>query len=271
MARERLDKLLVQRQLADDVEIAKRLIMAGKVVVNNHRIDKAGTQVDINADIRLKKQIPYVSRGGLKLEKAIKIFNIDFKDKIVMDIGASTGGFTDVSLKFGAKKVYCVDVGKSLLHNKLQNNNQIINLEKTNFRNIDKNKIFDEIDIFVTDVSFISLTKIIPNIQNLSSINSIFIPLIKPQFEANKNQVEEKGLITDYEIHIEVVMKIIKFASEHNFKLKGLTVSPIKGAKGNIEYLAYFIYCDKKEIDFDDAYLTEMIKKVVYENDSFNS
>ncbi len=270
MAKERLDKLLIDLELAENIDKARRLVMAGKVVVNDHRIDKPGTKIDTNSEIRLKKQIPYVSRGGLKLEKAVKTFSVDINNKIVMDIGASTGGFTDVALKYGAKKVYAVDVGKAQLHHKLLTDDRVVNLENTNFRYLPEDVINDKVDLFVTDVSFISLTKIIPKIYELSGENSIFIPLIKPQFEAEKNQVENKGLVTNPETHKNIILKIYEFALKHSFELKGLIKSPVKGAKGNTEYLAYFKYCDKKELKFEKN-IDEIVKKVVYENHCHNS
>ena len=271
MLKERLDELLVKLKLAEDLNTARALIMAGKVIVDEHRIDKAGTLIKSTSKIRLKKQIPYVSRGGLKLEKAIKTFNIDFSNKTVIDIGSSTGGFTDVALRFNAKKVYAIDVGKALLHNKLLTDSRVISMEGVNFRYLEKDKINDDIDIFVTDVSFISLTKIISNMINISSKNFDFIALIKPQFEAERDKVEKNGIVSNFETHCEVILKIINFSSKHSLILKGLTSSPIKGAKGNVEYLAYFTYCGKKDIDYSENEINEIIKKVVYENRSFNS
>jgi 23S rRNA (cytidine1920-2'-O)/16S rRNA (cytidine1409-2'-O)-methyltransferase len=251
MAKKRLDELLVEKHLAESIDKAKKLIMSGVVIVDNHRIDKAGSIIKLPAEIRLKNQKVYVSRGGLKLEKAVKLFKINFENKIIIDVGASTGGFTDVALKFGAKKVYAVDVGKAQLHNNLVNNSKVIVLDKTNFKTIDYNKIGEKVDIIVSDVSFISLKLIIPSFIQFCKKDTEIIILIKPQFEAKKMEIETGGIVNNLSIHKRIIEDIISFAIKNNLDLNNLTTSPIKGTKGNIEYLAYFRYnpTENKNID----------------------
>jgi 23S rRNA (cytidine1920-2'-O)/16S rRNA (cytidine1409-2'-O)-methyltransferase len=264
MSKKRLDELVYLKGLSESITESQKLIMAGLVVVDNHRVDKSGTMVDENSEIRLKNKIPYVSRGGLKLEKAVKSFHIDFENKILIDIGASTGGFTDVALKFGAKKVYAIDVGKGLLHNNLVRNDRVISIEKTNFREIEYDKIGEKADIIVSDVSFISLKLIIPSCLKFCKKNTKLFLLIKPQFEAEKNQVEKGGIVRNLKIHEEVIFQIIEFSHKYNLKLSGIIQSPIKGAKGNIEYLVYLSYSE--ELDNFNKDIKKIIHKVVYEN-----
>ncbi|KAA0259162.1 TlyA family RNA methyltransferase [Deferribacter autotrophicus] len=254
MGKDRLDKILVSKKLVESREKAQRLIMAGLVFVNNEKIEKPGTKVDEDAEIFIKETLPYVSKGGLKLEKAVKVFNLNFKDKTVLDIGASTGGFTDVALKNGAKKVYAVDVGRGQLHYSLRINPKVINIEKCNFRYIEFEQIGEKVDIITSDVSFISLTLIIPKTIQFCKEKSEFIVLIKPQFEAGREQVGKKGVVRNTEVHKDVIKKIIDCAETNGYKLKGLAKSPIKGAKGNTEYLAYFVYSANftEEINYDD-------------------
>jgi len=261
MPKIRLDKLVTERGLEESREKAQRLIMAGLVLVNDIVIDKPGTQIDETCQITLKETLKYVSRGGLKLETALKYFNINFKDKIIIDVGASTGGFTDLCLQNGAKKVYSVDVGKNQLHEKLLKDERVINLEKTNFRYITYEIINEKADIIVSDVSFISLTNIIPSIIQFCHDKSEVCLLIKPQFEAGAQFVGKNGVVRDKEIHIQVIKKIIDFAKEYELSTKGLVTSSIKGPKGNIEYLLYLKYNSKseKEVTEND------IRKVVYE------
>lgn len=262
MAKDRLDKILFQRGLAESREKAQRLIMAGLVIVNNEKIDKPGTKIDENAHIKLLETLPYVSKGGLKLEKAVNHFNLDFKEKTVLDIGASTGGFVDVALKKGAKKVYAVDVGKAQLHYSLINNPKVVNIEKCNFRYIEFETIGEQVDVITCDVSFISLSLIIPKtIQFCKKEITLFIPLIKPQFEAGRDQVGKNGVVKDINIHREVIKKVITCALDNGYEFVDITKSPVKGAKGNVEYLAYFRYTGNK-ISIKDSFFIEFDKKI---------
>jgi len=258
--KERIDKLLVELGLVDDLKEATRFLMAGLVVVDDHRVDKAGTKVSEKSDIRLKTHIPYVSRGGLKLEKALSVFNIDFNGKTVIDIGASTGGFSDVALQNGAAKVFSVDIGRGQLDPKVSNNPKVTVLDETNFRSIPFEAIGTKTDIFVADVSFISLSKILPScVQFADETECVF--LIKPQFEAKPGEVDKGGIVNNRLIHERVIMEVIEYGRENGFHIHGLCASPIKGAKGNVEYLAYFVYNALAEgVD-----LESIISRVVYE------
>lgn len=239
--KERLDVLLVSRGLAVSREKAKTIIMAGDVFVNGQREDKAGSTFDPDkCTIEVKgKQLRYVSRGGLKLEKAVEQFDLGLPGLVCMDIGASTGGFTDCMLQNGAVKVYSVDVGHGQLDWKLRNDERVVCMEKTNFRYMQPGDIPDAIDFASCDVSFISLTKILLPARALLKDNGRMVCLIKPQFEAGKDKVGKKGVVRDKAVHREVVEKIIKFATICGFVILRLDFSPIKGPEGNIEYLIY--------------------------------
>ena len=236
----RLDEYLVENEYFKDLEIAKRQIMVGNIIINEQKIDKPGEIISLDKikSIRIKeKDTPYVSRGGLKLEKAIKTFNLDFKDKIVLDIGASTGGFTDCSLQNGAKFVYAVDVGTNQLDWKLRNDSRVKSIENKHINDLEKSYLKDEIDIIVMDISFISIKKVLYKIKELLKENGFVIFLIKPQFEAERNEIE-KGIVNNLNIHKRVINEIIEEAKTYQLFLENLTVSPIKGTKGNVEYLA---------------------------------
>lgn len=237
----RLDKLVHEKKITESREKAKALIMAGKILVNKEKIDKAGTMVEEEAEIELiGEKMPYVSRGGFKLEKALQRFPINLKDKIILDIGASTGGFTDCALQNGALKVYAVDVGYGQLDWKLRSDERVISMERTNARYLEKKSFPEEIDFVTTDVAFISLTKILPAIKEvLKKDGGEAVVLIKPQFEAGRERVGRKGVVKDPEVHKDVINKIIDFSIEEGFAIKGLTFSPIKGPEGNIEYLLW--------------------------------
>lgn len=235
----RIDVLLVEKGFETSRERAKALIMAGEVFANGQRIDKAGEEIDIYSQIDVHGGLKYVSRGGLKLEKAINAFNLDLSGKICMDIGASTGGFTDCMLQNGAAKVYSVDVGYGQLAWKLRTDSRVVNLERTNIRYLTADKINDTIDFFSIDVSFISLTLVLPIVKTFLSENASGVCLIKPQFEAGKEKVGKKGVVRDPAVHKEVVKKICDFSSDIDFAISGLDFSPIKGPEGNIEYLIY--------------------------------
>ncbi len=238
--KERLDVLLVQRGLAPSREKAKTMIMAGNVFVAGQREDKAGSSFDDKAKIEVRgNTLKYVSRGGLKLEKAIENFGINLQDKICMDIGASTGGFTDCMLQNGALKVYAVDVGYGQFAWSLRQDSRVVCMEKTNIRYVQPDDIDDVLDFASVDVSFISLEKVLPAAKDLLSPQGEMVCLIKPQFEAGREKVGKKGVVRDPKIHREVIEKILAFAREIGFSVWNLEFSPIKGPEGNIEYLVH--------------------------------
>lgn len=240
LLKERLDILLVQKGYFPSRERAKAAIMAGVVYINNQISDKAGTAIDIDAEIFVKENLcPYVSRGGLKLEKALHTFQIHLENAIAMDIGASTGGFTDCMLKNGAKKVYCVDVGYGQLDYKLRIDERIVNMEKVNIRYVDPETIPDKMDFISIDVSFISLKLVLPVAYSLLMDGGQLVCLIKPQFEAGREQIGKNGIVRDKNIHIEVIEKVIAYCLREKYYVNGLTFSPMTGAKGNIEYLLF--------------------------------
>lgn len=238
--KERLDVLLVKQGLAPSREKAKAIIMSGNVFVAGQREDKAGSVFDEAAVITVKENpLKYVSRGGLKLDKAMQCFPITLAGSVCMDIGASTGGFTDCMLQSGAAKVYSVDVGHGQLAWKLRNDERVVCMEKTNFRYMVPSDIQDALDFASVDVSFISLTKILIPARNLLKESGRMVCLIKPQFEAGRDKVGKKGVVREPEIHREVIAKVIDFADLTGFSVQGLTYSPVKGPEGNIEYLVF--------------------------------
>lgn len=240
MGKERLDCALVSRGFAESREKAKAIIMSGIVYVNNQKCDKAGDTVKPDDNIEVRGEtLKYVSRGGLKLEKAMNSFNITLNDCVCADIGASTGGFTDCMLQNGAKKVFSIDVGYGQLAWKLRTDERVVNLERTNFRYVTREQVPDELDFASVDVSFISLSLIIPVMRTLLRNGGRAVCLIKPQFEAGKENVGKKGVVRDKNVHIAVIEKIINIVKENKFSLLGLDFSPIKGPEGNIEYLCY--------------------------------
>jgi len=236
----RLDVLLVRKGLVESREKAKALILSGKVYNNNLRLDKPGLMLDEDIEIIVKGEAnPFVSRGGLKLAKAIEVFQLDFKDKVVVDIGSSTGGFTDCVLKNGAAKVYAVDVGYGQLHWTLRKDERVICLERTNARYLDETIIPEKVDFIVCDVSFISVTKIFPAMQKIIKENGQIIALIKPQFEAGKEKVGKNGVVRDPEVHESVLYTVLQAAENSGFSIIGLDFSPIRGPEGNIEFLLW--------------------------------
>ena len=258
--KKRLDVLVYERGLAESREKAKTLIMAGVIYADNQKSDKPGTAYPGTVKIELRGNKPkYVSRGGLKLEKAMSSFSLRLNDKITMDIGASTGGFTDCMLQNGARRVYSIDVGYGQLDWKLRNDERVVNLERTNVRYITREQIPDEIDFFSVDVCFISLTLVLPAVRPFLKDNAQAVCLIKPQFEAGRGKVGKNGVVRDRNIHIEVIEKIYNFCLENGFSVLGLDFSPIKGPEGNIEYL---MYIQKSDVplsagDFDIRGLVE--------------
>lgn len=238
--KERLDILLVKKGLAPSREKAKTMIMEGNVFVDNNREDKAGSSFDENAKIEIKgNTLKYVSRGGLKLEKAMTHFGITLDGKVCMDIGASTGGFTDCMLQNGASKVYAVDVGYGQFAWKLRQDERVVCMEKTNIRYVTPEDIADRLDFASVDVSFISLTKVLGPARALLQDDGEMVCLIKPQFEAGREKVGKKGVVREKAVHEEVIHKVIDFALETGFSILNLEYSPIKGPEGNIEYLVY--------------------------------
>lgn len=236
--KERLDVLLVKRNLAESREKAKAIIMSGNVYVEGNKEDKAGTVFEETVMIEVRgNTLPYVSRGGLKLEKAIKVFSIELTGKICMDVGASTGGFTDCMLQNKAVKVYSIDVGHGQLAWKLRNDGRVVCMEKTNIRYVTREDIIDEIEFTSIDVSFISLTKVLVPVRELMAENGKAVCLIKPQFEAGREKVGKKGVVREKSVHEEVIEMVSNYALEIGFSILGLDYSPIKGPEGNIEYL----------------------------------
>lgn len=250
MAKERLDVLLVQRNLCLSRERAKSTIMAGLVLVDGQKMDKVGTLVKITAEIKvLGDSIGYVSRGGLKLEKAIKAFGLSLEGKVVADIGASTGGFTDCSLQNGAAKVYAIDVGYGQLAWALRTDARVVNMERTNIRNVTPEDIGEPLDFASIDVAFISLEKVLSPVKALLRPDAEIAALIKPQFEAGKEKVGKKGVVRDSAVHEEVIGKIVAFSESIGFRAAGLTYSPVKGPEGNIEYLLHLKLCGEPRVD----------------------
>lgn len=236
MGKTRLDNEIFKRGLASSREKAKAIVIAGKVKVNGVKVDKPGMNVDESVEIQIESPPKYVSRGGFKLEQAIKDFQVDFIDKIMLDVGASTGGYTDCALQNGAKKVYAVDVGYGQLDWKLRTDERVINIERTNIRYFTLSDLGEKVDIITIDVSFISTAKVFPVVVELVKDEGLIISLIKPQFEAGKEKVGKKGVIKDPKIHREVLLQAIENAKEVGMKCVGITFSPITGPQGNIEY-----------------------------------
>ena len=242
--KKRLDLILVEREIFETREKAKREIMAGNVIVNEQTVTKAGTNFndDEKTVIRIKDKLKYVSRGGLKLEKAIKVWELDFSGKTVLDIGASTGGFTDCALQNGAKKVYSVDVGTNQLDWKLRNDERVVSIENMHIKDLEPENLKNEkMDFIVIDVSFISLTKVILYLNKFLNTEGKVIMLVKPQFEVGKEKIGKNGIVTEEQYHDEAIKKIISFIKDNSYKLIGVEESPIRGTKGNKEFLMLII------------------------------
>ena len=260
--KERLDVILVNRGLAPSREKAKALIMSGNVFVKQQREDKAGTMFDENADIEIKgEKLPYVSRGGLKLEKAVKVWKPPVKDAVCMDVGSSTGGFTDCMLQNGARLVYAIDVGTNQLARKLRQDPRVVSMEKTNIRYVTEDDMPEKVDFVSIDVAFISLKKVMPAVFALMKEGAHIVCLIKPQFEAGREKVGKKGVVRDAGVHIEVINDILSFMRGYAFEILGLDYSPIKGPEGNIEYLLYMKKCKADSMEACSGIWDEYIEK----------
>jgi 23S rRNA (cytidine1920-2'-O)/16S rRNA (cytidine1409-2'-O)-methyltransferase len=261
--KERLDILLVNNNLATSREKAKSIIMSGNVFINGQREDKPGTKFDVKSDIFIKKNPnPFVSRGGLKLNKAVKEFGLILENKICIDVGASTGGFTDCMLQNGASKVYAIDVGYGQFAWKLRQDDRVVCMEKTNVRYVTPDMIDDKADFVSIDVSFISLTKILEPVKKLLNEDAQMVCLIKPQFEAGREKVGKKGVVRDKSVHEEVILKIVHYVIGLDFRIKEISFSPIKGPEGNIEYLLY-LTTQQGEICFDVEDIDNYVKTIV--------
>lgn len=236
----RLDVLIVERGMAESREKGQAMILAGQVLVNGQKVDKAGMQVPVDADIRiLGEKMPYVSRGGLKLEAALDHFPISVEGRTVLDVGASTGGFTDCLLQRGARKVYAVDVGYGQLAWKLRQDPRVVAIERTNIREMAADMVPEKVDVAVIDVSFISLEKVIPSVMAYLTPGSSLIALIKPQFEVGKDKVGKGGIVRDEAARKTAIDRIVTFLQDKGFEVKGVIPSPITGQDGNVEYLIY--------------------------------
>ncbi|MEY8338813.1 TlyA family RNA methyltransferase [Lachnospiraceae bacterium 62-35] len=261
--KERLDVLLVKRNLAESREKAKAVIMSGIVYVEGQKEDKAGTAFEESVQIEVRgNTLPYVSRGGLKLEKAVHSFGVVLDGKVCMDVGASTGGFTDCMLKNGAKKVYSVDVGRGQLDWRLRNDSRVVCMEKTNIRYVKPEDIEESLDFASIDVSFISLTKVLGPVKALLKADGQVVCLIKPQFEAGREKVGKKGVVRERTVHLEVIQMVIHFALSLGFEVLALSFSPIKGPEGNIEYL---LYLQNQPTERGDSEIAVNPEKVVEE------
>lgn len=257
--KKRLDVLLCERGMAESRQKAQRMIMTGQVFVNDKRMDKPGTPVEETAEVVWRgKASSYVSRGGLKLEKALNVFSIDLSGAIAIDAGASTGGFTDCMLQRGATKVYAVDVGYGQLAWGLRNDPRVVCMERTNVRYLTKEVIGESLDFATVDVSFISLKLILPAIYGLMKEDGQAVCLIKPQFEAGKEKVGKKGVVKDPAVHREVLKQFLLHATESGFHVNDLSYSPVRGPEGNIEYLGYLSMRPKQPLQVD---ITQLIQE----------
>lgn len=268
MAKIRADLLLVNKGLAPSREKAKRIIMEAKAFIGTNRIEKPGELLDEDTDIKIKSNaIEFVSRGGYKLKKVLEDHNIDLTDRICIDIGASTGGFTDCMLKHGAKKVYAIDVGYNQLAYKLRTNSRVIVMERCNIRHLDKDKIKEKVSFISIDVSFISLELVLPKALELADERCEFVALIKPQFEAGKEKVGKGGIVRDCKVHLEVLNKICDCAKTLNLNIKDICYSPITGTKGNIEFLIYMDnYTNYSDNNHSDNFDLNNIVKEAWDN-----
>ncbi len=248
MRKERLDKLLVEKGIVQSMDRARALILAGRVTIEDRTIDKPGTQIEMEARLQLRgEDQPYVSRGGIKLEGALHAFEIDPKGMVVMDVGASTGGFTDCVLQGGARKVYAVDVGYGLLAWKLQKDPRVVNLERRNIRYLKREEVKDEMDLILIDTSFISIEKFLSHLLHFLKKGGSIIGLIKPQFEVGKGEVGKGGVVRESALHQKVIERIEEFSRGLGLSVLGVTESPILGPKGNKEFFIYLRKLDHQD------------------------
>lgn len=262
--KKRLDLLLVEQGFYPTREKAQAAIMAGLIMVGEQKVEKAGTKVEVSLPIRILGNLcPYVSRGGLKLAKALQVFSINLENKVVLDIGASTGGFTDCALQNGAQKVYAIDVGYGQLAWSLRQDPRVVNLERTNIRYLTLEQLGQLGDLATIDVSFISLDKVLPAVKELLMEQGEIIILVKPQFEAGKEKVGKKGVVKDPKVHGQVLQKVVEQAEEIGLVVRGLTFSPVKGPEGNIEFL---LFLSKDLTSEGVGNLVELIEKTVEES-----
>ena len=260
--KKRLDQILVDKGIYPSRTSAQGDILAGNIFVNGERMDKPGTMVKSDTEIRVaEKSKKYVSRGGTKLEKALAAFEIGLEDKVVIDVGASTGGFTDCVLKNKARKVYSVDVGYGQLAWELRNDPRVIVMERTNARNLKPEDLDEMVDFASVDVSFISLDKILKPVYDVLSEFGSCVCLIKPQFEAGREKVGKKGVVKSFDVHVEVIEKIIAFARSLGFLDSGLTYSPIKGPEGNVEFLLHLKKSDSRDFKLSEEAIVNVVKK----------
>ena len=264
--KERLDVLLVKRNLAGSREKAKAIIMSGIVYVDGQKEDKAGTTFPEDVQIEVRGHtLPYVSRGGLKLEKALKCFDVSVEGKVCTDVGSSTGGFTDCMLQNGAVKVFAIDVGRGQLDWKLRQDDRVVCMEKTNIRYVKPEDLGEPIDFSSIDVSFISLTKVLGPIRDYLTEKGQIVALIKPQFEAGREKVGKKGVVREKSTHLEVISQIISYALSIGFRVLDLTFSAIKGPEGNIEYLVHLEKCDPSQAAVEDGIAVETVVSEAFE------
>lgn len=271
MAKERLDVLLVERGLAASRERARTMIMEGRVLVDGRKVEKAGTGVKPEAEVRLLgEDMPYVSRGGLKLEKALQAFSLSLAGKTMADIGASTGGFTDCALQHGAAKVYAIDVGYGQLAWKLRTDARVKNMERTNIRHVTPEALGELVDFASIDVAFISLAKVLPAVRALLQPQGEVAALIKPQFEAGRENVGKKGVVRDPHVHETVIHDVFQAAQEADFCIKELSYSPVKGPEGNIEYLMHLVCAGEERLascDISEEQISAVVAKAHEELD----
>lgn len=269
MAKKRLDVLLTERGLVESRQRAQGIIMSGQVYVNQQKVDKSGAQIEETAQIEIRgNTLPYVSRGGLKLEKALHCFPISLEGKTAIDAGASTGGFTDCMLQNGARKVYAVDVGYGQLAWSLRTDPRVVCMERTNVRYLSLEVIPEPLDFGTVDVSFISLKLILPALRTVLKPEGQLVCLVKPQFEAGREKVGKKGVVRDPKVHLEVLEHFLAFARESDFTVKGLDFSPIRGPEGNIEYLAYLHVGSGADWDGDLEALVSQSHKTLEDGNS---
>lgn len=260
LMKERLDLLLVKKGMVETRQKAQALIMAGEVVVNDQRVDKAGSRIDIDSNIRIKNQIPYVSRGGLKLESAHEMLNFEIEGLSFMDIGSSTGGFTDFLLQNGANQVLCVDVGTNQLHQKLRQDDRVMSMEQTHILDLSPDQIPFPIEAIVVDVSFISIRRILAHISSLGGLGHRLVSLIKPQFEVGKQLIGSKGVVKDFEVTLSALNQVFEVLIQSGYRMFKFDYCRVPGPKGNVEYFVSCIHAPELEPDFEPDLIYTVVK-----------